>query len=169
MVTKKAALAVGLGRVPNVLTAIFLLTFGINPAFADAVINGPSCVIDGNTVQIGSKLKDGKCWGGIDVRLHGSVAPGLKDTCTRRDGTKWACGKAAKDALSTMIKQYSISCFHIDGEFVDKTPVVTCISGRLDLALELVKRGMAKALHDQSKRYELEETDAKRAPRGIWK
>jgi endonuclease YncB( thermonuclease family) len=48
-------------------------------------------------------------------------------------------------------------------------PIVTCISGRIDLALEMVLLGMAKALHDQSHRYELEEKDAKQAKRGLWK
>ena len=133
-----------------------------------AVISGPSCVIDGNTLQVGSKLRDGKCWGGIDVRLHGSKAPTSDETCSASDGNKWACGEAAKNALRTMVRQHAISCFHIDGEFEDNIPVVTCLSGRRDLAMEMVRQGMAKALHDQSNRYELEETDAKRKKRGLW-
>lgn len=136
---------------------------------ADAVISGPACVIDGNTLQIGGEIKNRSCWGGIDVRLHGSIAPKLHETCTDTDGNAWDCGKKAKDALARVIRRHSISCYHIDGEFEDRIPVVTCISGRADLALEMVILGMAKALQAQSNRYELEEKDAKQAKRGLWK
>ena len=139
------------------------------PVRADAVISGPACVIDGNTLQVGGTVKDKKCWGGINVRLHGSIAPSLNETCTDADNQTWACGKVAHTTLATLIRQRSISCYHIDGEFFVGLPIVTCISGRLDLALEMVIKGMAKALHDQSHRYELEENDAKKAKRGIWK
>jgi endonuclease YncB( thermonuclease family) len=136
---------------------------------ADAVISGPACVIDGNTLQIGGKVKNHNCWGGIDVRLHGSISPKSNEMCTDTVGKTWDCGKKAKDALTRMIRQHSISCFHIDGEFEDGVPIVTCISGRLDLAREMVVIGLSKSLHDQNKRYELEERDAKRAKRGLWK
>ena len=136
---------------------------------ADAVISGPACVIDGNTLQVGGKVKNRKCWGGIDVRLHGSIAPNLNETCTDTGGNAWDCGKNAKDVLAGLIRRHSVSCYHLDGEFEDRIPIVTCVSGRTDLALELVVLGMAKALHDKSKRYELEEKDAKQAKRGLWK
>ncbi len=138
-------------------------------ARADAVISGPACVIDGNTIQIGGKVKNHQCWGGINARLYGSIAPELDEKCTDTAGSVWDCGQKAKDALARMIRQHSISCYHIDGEFEDGTPVVTCLSGRLDLALEMVAVGMAKIPHNRSKRYQLEEDDAKKAKRGIWK
>lgn len=148
---------------------MLLAVLWAKPATADAVITGPGCAVDGNTVQVGSKLKNGECWGGINVRLHGSVARKFGEKCTATDGSEWDCGRAAKNALARMIKSHSITCYHLDGEFDGGIPIVTCISGRLDLALELVHRGMAEAAHDTSKRYELEETDAKQARRGIWK
>ena len=141
----------------------------VNPANADAVISGPACVIDGNVLQVGSKLKNRQCWGGLNMRLHGSTAPNLNDTCTDTNGSVWNCGQKAKDALANMIKVNSVTCYHIDGEFLNDTPITTCVSGHTDLALEMVKLGMAKALHDQSGRYALEEKDAKQAKRGIWK
>lgn len=156
-------------RAVAALATLCIVALFAPPASADAVISGPACVIDGNTLQVGSKLKDNECWGGIDVRLHGSVAPGRQENCATASGEVWPCGAAARDALRTMITQHSISCFHIDGEFEDGIPVVTCISGRRDLALEMVKLGMAKALHDQSKRYKLEEDDAKQSRRGLWR
>ncbi len=139
------------------------------PVGADAVITGRACIIDGNTVQVGSKLKDDKCWGGIDIRLHGSIAPELNETCTDSGGKAWNCGQEAKEALASLIRVNSVACYHIDGEFKGMTPIATCISGHVDLALEMVALGMAKALHDQSNRYALEEKDAMQAKRGIWK
>ncbi len=151
---------------------IFVLIYavhGTNSAKADAVISGPGCIIDGNTLQVGGKSKDKKCWGGITVRLHGSIAPQLAEVCTNSKGAKWECGKKAKKALANMIEHHGVTCYHLDGEFKNNTPIATCVSGRTDLALELVTLGMAKAQHDQSKRYELEEKDAIKSKRGIWK
>ena len=154
---------------PNFVVGLFVFILWTSSASADAVISGPACVIDGNTLQIGGEVKNSNCWGGIDVRLYGSIAPKLNETCTDTDGNTWDCGKKAKETLSSVIKQHSVSCYHLDGEFEDRMPVVTCISGRRDLALEMVLLGMAKALHAQRKRYELEEKDAKQAKRGLWK
>lgn len=151
------------------LPVLLVSALWIGTAGADAVLSGPGCVVDGNRLQVGGKVRDGKCWGGIDVRLHGSVAPSLTDTCKDSGGNTWECGAEAKKFLAGMMRQRSLSCYHIDGEFDGGVPVVTCISGRRDLALEMVTRGMAKALHDQSNRYALEEKDAKEAKRGIWK
>lgn len=154
---------------PIFVVILFISAQWTSSVSADAIISGPACVLDGNTLQIGGKVNNRSCWGGIDVRLHGSIAPKLNETCTDTDGNAWDCGKKAKDALARIIRRPSISCYHIDGEFEDRMPIVTCISGRRDLALEMVMLGMAKALHTQSKRYELEEKDAKQAKRGLWK
>jgi len=151
-----------------VVILIIALTYA-HPASADAVISGPVCIVDGNNIQVGEKIKDGKCWGGIEMRLYGSVAPDLNDTCTDTAGNVWDCGQKAKEALKNMIKMNNVTCYHLDGAFEDGKPIGTCISGRIDLALEMVMLGMAKALHDHSNRYALEESDAVKAKRGIWK
>jgi len=148
---------------------LFIASSSVSMAHADAVITGPVCIIDGNNLQVGGKIKDNRCWGGINVRLHGSIAPNLDDTCTNSIGIAWNCGKAAKNAFLKMIKMNAISCYHIDGEFSDGIPVATCISGRSDVSRELVKSGMAKADQSQSKRYDLEEKDAKKRKKGLWK
>ena len=154
---------------PKLVAILFIAVPCARPVSADAIISGPACVVDGNTLQVGGKVKNHKCWGGINVRLHGSIAPKLNETCTATDRNAWDCGQKASDTLARMIKPHSISCYHLDGEFEAGIPVVTCVSGRLDLAMEMVRLGMAKAPHDQSKRYELEEKDAIQAKRGLWK
>lgn len=156
-------------RFPKLVAILIITVPWAGPASADAIISGPACIIDGNTLQVGGAVKNNKCWGGIDVRLHGSIAPKLDETCTDANGDAWNCGWKARDTLVKLIGQKSISCYHLDGEFDGTIPFVTCVSGRLDLALEMVTMGMAKAMHDQSKRYEIEEANAKKAKRGLWK
>ena len=154
---------------PVIIGILFVVIASLGPAKADAVISGPVCIIDGNNLQVGGKVKNKKCWGGINIRLHGSIAPNLNEVCTNSNGIAWKCGEAAKNALLKMIKMNAISCYHIDGEFADDIPIATCLSGHSDVSMVLVKSGMAKAAHDQSKRYLLEEKDAKKRKRGLWK
>ncbi len=153
----------------KLVSIVLIAVSWARPVSADAILSGPGCVVDGNTIQLGGSMKNHNCWGGINVRLHGSIARNLNDTCTDADGNAWDCGQKAKDALANLIRLHSITCYHHDGEFDDDMPIVTCLSGRLDLGLEMVMLGMAEAAHDQSKRYLLEEKDAKQAKRGIWK
>ena len=153
----------------RLVAILFVAVQWANPVSADAIISGPVCVIDGNTVQVGGKVKNDRCWGGIDVRLYGSIAPKLSETCTDTDGRVWNCGTKARDALANMVVPHSISCYHVDGEFETGIVVATCLSGRRDLALKMVLMGMAKVAHDHSNRYEREERAAKQAKRGLWK
>ena len=126
-------------------------------------------MIDGNTIQVGGKVRDGKCRGGIDVRLYGSKAPQQNKFCKDSRGQEWPCGRVAAPPLSDLTRQAVITCYHIDGEFFDLMPFATCLSGRVDLALEMVLRGMAQVPHKIKPRYILQENAAKKARRGIWK
>ena len=138
-------------------------------AIADAIISGPPCVVDGNTIQIGGKVRDGKCWGGIDVRLYGSKAPQRNKICKDSRGLEWPCGQVAASTLSDLIRLSEVACYHIDGEFIDRQPLATCISGRVDLASEMVLKGMSQVADEDNPRYILQENAAKKARRGIWK
>ena len=119
----------GKGFSPQI-AILFVALQWAQPASADAVVSGPVCVIDGNTVQVGGKVKNHKCWGGIDIRLYGSKAPKLNEKCKDVEGRVWNCGMKAKDALADIVNPYSISCYHLDGEFEDGIVVATCLSGR---------------------------------------
>lgn len=138
-------------------------------ALADAIISGPPCVVDGNTIQVGGKVRGGKCWGGIDVRLYGSKAPQRNGICKDSRGLEWPCGWVAASTLSDLIRLNEIACHHIDGNFIDRQPFATCISGRVDLASEMVLKGMGQVAHENKPRYILQENAAKKARRGIWK
>jgi len=161
--------------VPRALTpaaalAAFLTALLSGPADtrADAVISGPPCIVDCNTIQIGEKRKKGVCWGGIAVRLHSSIAPDLDTTCTDSGGRTWPCGQEAKAAMSKIIRLKEIVCYHVDGEFMDGIPLTTCISGRNDVASQMIRRGMAKN-PPEHQRYKAEEDHAKERRLGLWK
>ncbi len=139
------------------------------PAASDAVISGPVCVVDGNRIQIGGEFRDGSCWGGIDIVLHGSTAPGPSETCFNKAGIEWPCGEAATKRLKAIIRLASATCYHIDGEFENGVPIATCLTGRKDISRELVLSGLAKADGHKSNRYALDAEKAKRRRLGIWK
>ena len=147
-----------------------LLLFGsVLPAASDAVISGPVCVIDGNRIQIGGEYRDGSCWGGIDVILHGSVAPAADEKCHNKAGIEWPCGEAARKELQSIIRLATATCYHIDGEFDGAIPIATCLTGRKDISRELVRAGLARAEGHDSTRYERDAEEAKRRRLGLWK
>ena len=151
------------------LSVAFLAGALSSPATADAVISGPACVIDGNRIQIGGQMRDDKCWGGIDVVLHGSQAPAIAETCFNKAGIEWPCGATAAKTLKSIIRLATATCYHIDGEFDGNVPVATCLTGRKDISRELVRAGLAKAGAHDSKRYDREADEALRRRLGIWK
>lgn len=146
-----------------------LLVAAGEPARADAVISGPACVVDGNRIQIGGKVRDGFCWGGIDVILHGSRAPGYHDKCNNSAGIEWPCGQMAIKQLRSIIRLATATCYHISGEFENGVPIATCLTGRRDISRELVRAGMARAEAHDSDRYAKDAEEAKRRRLGIWK
>ncbi|MBL6958954.1 MAG: thermonuclease family protein [Rhodospirillales bacterium] len=154
---------------PLFFLIVISMVIAVPQVHADAIISGPPCVIDGSNVQIGGKVRDGKCWGGIDLRLYGSKAPQRNKICQDSRGQDWPCGQMAASTLSNLIRQSEITCYHIDGEFFDRIPLVTCISGRVDLAMEMVLQGLAQVTDKNKTRYILQENAAKKARRGIWK
>lgn len=139
------------------------------PAMSDAVISGPVCVVDGNRIQIGGEMRDGKCWGGIEVILHGSVAPERTATCFNQAGIEWPCGETAASTLQSIIRLATATCYHIDGEFEGSTPIATCLTGRKDISRELVRAGLAKADAHNSQRYARDAEEAQRLRLGLWK
>ncbi len=149
--------------------AVCIAALASLPARADAVISGPACVVDGNRIQIGGKVRDGFCWGGIDVILHGSRAPGYHDKCHNKAGIEWDCGQTAIATLKSIIRLATATCYHIDGEFENGIPIATCLTGRRDISREMVRAGMAKAGAHESSRYLDDAKEAKRRRKGIWK
>ena len=155
-----------LPRNPGNLAACALLAWWMPALFADAVaaeeIRGQATVVSGNEVVVGKQ----------PVRLVGIAAPGLKDECRINDA-KMKCGIVAWAELIRLADGQLISCDREDvpagtAEGGDKTVYATCYIGETDVNEAMVRSGWARAVRDQTDRYEVDETDAKQSRRGIW-
>ncbi len=125
------------------------------PAGAE-VISGQARVVDGDTLAIA----------GQRIRLRGIDAPETRQTC-RRDGRRWACGKAATKAMRRLVGQNAVRCEGRDRDRHGRA-VAACFAAGRDLQRALVRQGLALAYRRYSTRYVPEE-DAARAERiGLW-
>jgi endonuclease YncB( thermonuclease family) len=118
-----------------------------------SAINGPFFAIDGDTLAAGAER----------LRLVDIDAPEADQTCGDGKGGEWACGDAAREALSKLAASSMTEC---RGDARDRYSrvLVSCRRGDLDINREMVRLGMAVA----SGGYGREETAAKDAGEGIW-
>lgn len=120
-------------------------------------IVGLAEVIDGDTIEIA----------GERIRLEGIDAPEQGQTCPRRWAGTWACGREATKALMAMAEGREVGCV---GRSIDRygRRLATCFADGLDVNAQMVRMGMAWAFVRYSAAYVGEETEARRAGRGIW-
>lgn len=115
---------------------------------------GPFVAIDGDTLADGVKR----------LRLRGIDAPELGQTCKGTSGD-YACGQVARARLTRLLERYDIECAGIEGdEDRYRRLLVTCRSGDLDIARQMVTEGLAAAEDD----YQMAEREARDARVGIW-
>lgn len=117
--------------------------------------------IDGDTLRAGD---------GGEYRLFGIDAPELHQTCKESNGKSWACGRAAKAKLTTLIKGGDVKCEDRAKDRYGRTVAVCSAQGVADLGQSLVAQGYAIDLGGApGNPYQSEETEAKAAKRGIWR
>jgi endonuclease YncB( thermonuclease family) len=117
--------------------------------------------IDGDTLKAGD---------GAEYRLFGIDAPELHQTCSEANGRAWACGRAAKARLTTLIKGGSVNCEARATDRFGRIVAVCHAEGVPDLGETMVRQGYAVALGDAAGNpYAGAETDAQNAKRGIWR
>lgn len=126
------------------------------PASADTV-RGTVEVTDGDTIRLGE----------VRVRLHGIDALEIDQTCTRPDGSVWACGRWARDALHARFGGARAICEEADDPSYGRM-VARCRVGGVDLGDWLVRNGVALAARKYSLEYVESEKAALFAERGIW-
>ena len=128
---------------------------GVAPSHA--TITGFARVVDGDTIVIG----------GVRIRLEGIDAPETSQTCSKRTGEAWACGRQATGELVRMIGDRPVIC---EDRGLDKyrRVLAVCRAGDLELNAEMVRRGYAWAFVRYSQAYVAVEAEARAAGAGIW-
>jgi endonuclease YncB( thermonuclease family) len=125
---------------------------------------GPSAKIlsiDGDTLRVGD---------GSEYRLFGIDAPELHQTCKEASGKSWACGRAAKARLTTLIKGGNVQCQEKSKDRYGRVVAVCSAQGVPDLGQALVQQGYAIDLGGEAGNpYQAGEDEAKAAKRGIWR
>ena len=117
--------------------------------------------IDGDTLRAGD---------GSEVRLFGVDAPELHQTCKEANGKSWACGRAAKAKLTTLIKGGNVQCEEKSKDRFGRVVAVCSAQGVPDLGQALVSQGYAIDLGGPpGNPYAAEEEEAKTAKRGLWR
>lgn len=131
------------------------------PASASPRLAGPARVIDGDTLDVA----------GQRVRIHGIDAPERDETCRRRGGGTWACGRWSTQAARELLGGAEISCRDL-GERTYNRVVAQCFTGEgRDVAELLIEAGIARACpryaqrHAHSRGYESLEAQMLRAGR----
>jgi endonuclease YncB( thermonuclease family) len=117
--------------------------------------------IDGDTLRVGD---------GSEVRLFGVDAPELHQTCKEANGKSWACGRAAKARLTSLIKRGNVQCEEKSKDRFGRVVAVCSAEGVPDLGQALVQQGYAIDLGGPpGNPYAAEEEAAKTAKHGIWR
>ena len=90
-----------------------------------------------------------------------------KDVCEDNSGQKWACGLQAYATLHNMIAGHAIDC--IPRKVEGRNTAASCRLGSLNLAAELLKRGLVK-LQPSASDLELQQAQnyAKSRHLGVW-
>lgn len=153
-VGRKRSLAARLLDIALTLAILGLLALLIARGFIGEpeVTAGAARVADGDSLVIG----------GERIRLEGIDAPELGQSCVR-DGAEWPCGRQARDRLAQLTRGNTVSCQAYGRDRYDRL-LARCTAAGVDLAGVMVEEGWAVAYGD----YEIVETEARRAGRGIW-
>ncbi len=119
----------------------------------DTRIDGPFYAIDGDTLAAGAER----------LRLIGIDAPEADQSCGGDATKSWACGDAAREALSKLASSQQAYCSGSSRDRYGRV-LVRCRVGETDINAELVRQGMTVAYGD----YVGEETAARNENKGIW-
>jgi endonuclease YncB( thermonuclease family) len=115
-------------------------------------------------VRDGGTLEDN----GVVIRLANIEAREADGRCTDKNGKDWACGAAARVALTRFIRYRAVSCgLPEDGAKTDY--VANCSVGGVDLSVWMVRQGWAKPKPEADKALADAAGAARIARLGIWR
>lgn len=118
-------------------------------------LEGRPTVVDGDSLT-------------LQIRLHGSDAPELRQTCKSENGQEYPCGQRANDALMGLIAGKEVKCEKKVQDTQYGRPVAVCYAEGIDLGAAMVERGWAVAYRRYSNQYVKQEELARSAKRGMW-
>ncbi|HKY19644.1 MAG TPA: thermonuclease family protein [Vicinamibacterales bacterium] len=145
-------------KVLAIILAILTVLYGswnLIVSAADELIVGRAAVIDGDTVEIGTRR----------VRLFGVDALELGQVCDYK-GRKWQCGYRAARDLAKWLGQATIVCRRRANS--NDRAVASCTKGVVDVAGWIVTNGFAVAEPRHSKSYLSEQERARASRAGMW-
>ncbi len=144
-------LAQALGKIAAVVILIILALLIERYCSYKPPLFGPGAKIvsiDGDSLRVGD---------GSEYRIFGIDAPELHQTCKEANGKSWACGRAAKARLTTLIKGGNVNCTVRDKDRFGRAVAVCSAEGVPDLG------GAAGNPYHEA------EVEAQNAKRGIWR
>ncbi len=123
-------------------------------------ISGKAQVIDADTIKLGEDQ--------IEIRLEGIYAPEVEQPCIAAEGSEWACGSEARDALRQRIAGQNVVCDRLRRGLMRLWGICKIEGEEAELNRWVVEEGWAFALIKSSKAYADSQADAREARRGIW-
>ena len=128
-------------------------------------ISGFAKVVDGDTIKINSKK----------IRLYGIDAPEKKQKCKKTYLTisfmsftkDYMCGEVSTQKLIKKINKQKLNCNILDVDRY-KRLIGECFKRNINLNSWMVSNGYAVAYRKYSKKYVLDEINAKNNKLGIW-
>ena len=123
----------------------------------ERALTGQVRIIDADTVHLGVEK----------IRLQGIDAPEAQQSCQRANEASYACGQEATAALTRLIGGRALTCRFAPNRDRYQRLLGTCFLGELDVNGWLVANGHAVAYTEYSRRYVVEEAQAKQQRRGI--
>jgi len=115
-------------------------------------------------VRDGGTLEDGR----VVIQLAEIEAREADGRCTDKNGKDWACGAAARVALTRFIRYRAVSCGLPDDEKQTEY-IARCTVAGVDLSVWMVRQGWAKPKPDADQTFADAADAAKVARRGIWR
>ena len=120
------------------------------------VIAGAARIVDGDTLRIGR----------MTIRIHGIDAPEAQQSCPRRGGGFWDCGRQATRRMAALVRE-GVECTALDQDRYGRI-VARCHVGGQDIGQALVAEGLAWAFRKYSLDYAMAEGRAMNARLGVW-
>lgn len=136
------------------LTAMFVIALCASTVETNAA---PARVVDGDTLEVA----------GMRYRLHGIDAPEAGQSCAKKGGGNWSCGKTAISAMEDLVASGDVVCDDRGGDDYGRT-IAVCRAGGVDVNAKMVELGLAWAFVKYSRDYEGLEAKARSTGVGVW-